>query len=441
MNPDRIISDFALNKLLIDFMEMSLVQDKAGDGAIAYRGKGYVRQTEEDALTFKLYATETRNTDVGASLNSINNIKSGELFPDDAHYVLSGIAQDGSTWCAEGVLPQHSWNLDYPNPIAYGKLSSFSGGYLLPDPKAIAIHFFETIALPGTVRNVTFEAVGCEFEIKVTDGGFIVRANSDESLPDHFAIRVEEALRFVLARSVQPRAIVQRNRIVLTSATLKSTEVRLPPPISRGAPHNLKPVWDQFRAYLDYVLRETKFENWNPCTGYLNYAHEASANSLEAWAIGLGVAVEGLASMIEFEHDKAKVENLKELQNFIINQVSTDARFQESVDRIRGLVGRLTDASPTDRMRWLAENGGTNHEHIKAWQRLRNRGVHPKLTGDVDIASLDFQKYIDEINCVTALLYHIVFHLIGYRGPYTDYATRDFPVSNYPLTEVAPESP
>lgn len=90
-------------------------------------------------------------------------------------------------------------------------------------------------------------------------------------------------------------------------------------------------------------------------------------------------------------------------------------------------------------MKWLADHDGADPIHVKAWRKLRNRGVHPAAQGDVDVASLDFQKMIDEVNQVTVLLYHIVFHVIGYRGRYTDYASPNFPAKNYPLASSSRE--
>lgn len=446
MNPDRIISDFKQRKLHIDFLEMSLVQNKPGKQVISYKGKGYVQQTDDDVLTFKLYASETTSTDFAASFNSLNKVKSGELYSDDSYYTLIGIAADGAPWKAEHILPNCDWHGQHANPIVHGKLSFITGGELLPAPKSLAMHFFEKADLPVLIREVKFTAADCEFDVENSDDSFVVRAKSDTPLPEHFAMRIEEALRFLLAQSIRPRAIVQPRSIVLTSTTLKSPVVRLGPPISRGSAAFHDKSWDLFGTYLVFVIRKTKFENWHPCTGYLHAAHEASANSLDAWTIGLGVAVEGLASLIDIEQDKAEKEKrkvekerLKKLQSFIVKQVSGRARLKAFTERIRGLVAGLTSVRAIDRMKWLADHGGVDPAHVEAWRKLRNRGVHPATKGDVDVASLDFQKMIDELHRVTVLLYHIVFHVIGYHGPYTDYATRNFPVKNYPLASPSPK--
>src|SRR5262245_55490926 len=117
MNPDCIISDFKQRKLHIDFLEMSLVQNKPGKEAISYKGKGYIEQTGDDVLRFKLYANETLNTDIVASTHHLNKIKSGELYPDDAYYILSGIATSGVAWKAERILLNHNWHAQHANPI------------------------------------------------------------------------------------------------------------------------------------------------------------------------------------------------------------------------------------------------------------------------------------------------------------------------------------
>lgn len=440
MDVNCIISDFKQRKLQIDFLEMHLIQNKSNKKAISYKGRGYLRQTDNDVLTFKLYANETQNSDFVASLNRTNKIKSGELFPHDSYYTLTGIASDGAMWKAVDVLPNEKWHQQHANPIIHGKLSSITCERLSPDPKSLAMHFFEKAYLPVRNRSEKFTVADYEFNVESADDSFTVRAKSDAPLPQHFAIRVEEALRFLLAQSVTPQIIVQPNGIVLTSTTLKSPMVRLRPPISRNSAAFHNKSWALFGAYLDFVTRKSECENWHPCTGYLHMAHEASANSLEAWAIGLTVAVEGLASLINIDHteaEKAKraVEDkrLEDLQDFIVQQVSSQKCFTDLKERVTGLVGILKSVRPIDRMHWLTKHGGANIAHVEAWKKLRNRGVHPVAKGDADVASPDFQKWIDELHCVTVLLYHIVFHVIGYRGPYTDYVTRNFPEKNYPV--------
>ena len=80
----------------------------------------------------------------------------------------------------------------------------------------------------------------------------------------------------------------------------------------------------------------------------------------------------------------------------------------------------------------VAAQGGAVTAHVKAWQELRNKQVHPSVGPLDNPASRDFQEQLDLVHQVTVLMYHIVFHLIGYRGKYTDYATLNFPNRDYP---------
>jgi len=131
---------------------------------------------------------------------------------------------------------------------------------------------------------------------------------------------------------------------------------------------------------------------------------------------------------------------LASLKKFIVDQVTADTSHTKFASRIQGLVNGLTTIRAIDRLNALATTGNTDTAHVKAWQKLRNRGVHPTTRDTEDVASLDYQRLIDELHRVTVLMYHIVFHLIGYRGPYTDYATLGFPIRNYPVA-AAPVSP
>lgn len=442
---DRIITEFKQRTLQIDFLEMSLVQNMEGEAAISYKGKGYIRQAEDDVLTFKLYATETKNTNLTADRDRLNETKSGEIYGEAAYYTLNAVASDGSTWSAEHILPECDWLGWHKNPVVYGSLSSCARGDRANEPRTLALHFFEKADIPCMINKIHFKAESCDFDVHKDDESFIVRAKSEKPLPAYFAVRVEEALRFLLAQSVSPRVLMQGGRLELFSGRPRSRHTGLGPPIARGSSAFLSQSWQLFGQYLGYVIRETPHPYWNPCTGYLHNALEASANSLDAWAIGLGVAVEGLAVFLPKKLAKDEKDELKALQKFIIDHVAVDPNYAKFTKRIQGTVNGLTSIRAFDRLNAFAKQGNTDGEHVEAWRKLRNRGVHPNLRGAIDVSSLDYQRLIDELHRVTVLMYHIVFHLIGYRGLYTDYATLNFPMKEYPAAAAAlasaPEQP
>lgn len=437
MTLNKIIEDFRQRKLQVDFLEMELTQKKEGTDAIVYTGKGYIRQTEDDVLTFRLYADEAKNTSMIASFNSWNDIVPGTLYDETAYFTLRAVASDGIRWKAEQILPQCDWLAAHDTPVVYGNLNSCIRGDTPAEARGLALHFFEKADIPCLINEVNFTAQGCTFQVTKDDEGFVIRARSEQPLPEYFDTRVEEALRFLLAQSVITRVKVQGSQVELNSGARRSSSTRLGPPISRGSDAFLNNSWQLFDCYLGYILRETKTPYWNPCSNHLHNALEASANSMDAWAIGLGVAVEGVAGMLSYSLPNEQKTRMKELQKFITTQVNNSDTHKASGNRIQGLVAGLTAVRAIDKMLWLTQQGGTESAYVDAWKSLRNRGVHP-TTGKTDIASLDYQKYIDELHKVGVLLYHIVFHLIGYSGPFTDYGGRGFPEKQYPFPPPLP---
>jgi hypothetical protein len=434
---NKIIEAFRARKLQVDLLQMELVQDKDGSDAIVYTGKGYIRQTEDDALTFKLYADEATNTSMVTSFNSWNDIIPGTLYEKTAYFTLRAVASDGVSWTAEHVLPEFDWLASHDKPIVRGKLNSCVRGDAPAEARGLTLHFFENADIPCLINQANFTAQGCTFRVKKDDESFVIRAQSEQPLPEHFDTRVEEALRFLLAQSVVTRVKVQGLQLELNSGAPRSFHPRLGPPISRGSQAFMNSSWQLFDCYLGYILRETKTPYWNPCSNHVHNALEASANSMDAWAIGLGVAVEGVAGILSYSLPKEQKTKMKELQQFITKHVNENDVHKESGNRIQGLVAGLTSVRAIDKMLWLTQQGGTENAYVDAWRSLRNRGVHP-TTGKTDIASLDFQRYIDELHKVGVLLYHIVFQLISYSGPFTDYGARGFTEKQYPFPLPAP---
>jgi hypothetical protein len=294
------------------------------------------------------------------------------------------------------------------------------------------MHYFEKADIPCLIDQVRFIVGNCEFHIEKTDDSFTVTAKSEAALPEHFHVRIEETLRFILAQSVSCRALVENGQLQLFSGKQQSRRTLLPPPIARGRAAFHEDSWRLFSDYLTYVSREATQLFWHPCSNHLHNACEASANSLDAWAIGLSVAVEGLASLLPKEIDTATKTKLEALQTFIVDHVAASHDYKQFAPRIKGIVNGLTQIRAIDRMNELAANGDTDATFVKAWTKLRNRGVHPVKRGELEIASVDYQRLIDEAHKVVVLMYHIVFNLIGYRGRYTDFAVHGFPEREYP---------
>jgi hypothetical protein len=159
----------------------------------------------------------------------------------------------------------------------------------------------------------------------------------------------------------------------------------------------------------------------------LNAVYEASAASFtDAMALTLTVAIESLLS--------TKFPKLGQLTSTEKRQI---AKLKEHIDewrgseslklRLKGAVNQWSHPRPVDKMRLLAKKGAIAEQQWKAWQKLRNINVHSfQATGLSTAESSAF------VASGRVLLYQLIFHLIGYRGPYLDFTIADWPLKQYP---------
>jgi hypothetical protein len=187
---------------------------------------------------------------------------------------------------------------------------------------------------------------------------------------------------------------------------------------------------------LAYVIANTDDTYWNPVAYHLYNACEATAGSLDAWAVGVSVAVEAVASLIE--RGKEKDERVAQLQKRLRTWLwlAQSAIEGDLAKRFNGLIDRMSEKRVVDTLYALAATGHLEKEYIKAWSYLRNRHVHPNLSDLKKPDQVDYQRLIDNIHRVEVILRQLTFYLIGYEGPFTDYGNHGqqmFPSKRYPL--------
>jgi len=445
----EITTAFQQRTLEIDCVEMVLTQS-ASANPIVHKGKGYIRQDTNDVLTFKIYATETRNLTPFDSFKSSLGATAGQLFSPSDFFDLSATSNEGTVWHAERIIPRYNWTVGH-DPIVLGNIGLLYIAQSLAESRHfVQIHFFDHVDLPHTLAtkseidgHVTvnrdtskFVAVGADFVVRTRNGAVVVEATSDNAMNGEIHTRIQEALAFLTAKPLSWRVLIRRDghnqRIELSSATPKSPTTRLDPPVSPGYQGFLEHGWRLFSLYLDYIIKVTPHPYWNHCSYHLHNACEASANSIDAWAVGVSVALEGIATLINVERTDKERDTVAKLRCWVLKQLASHEEFLHLQKRLSGLLGMLDNDRVQDRLAPLVASGHVRDEHLRAWSRLRNRHVHPKVIDLRNAANRDFQELFDLINKTTVLMYHVVFYLIGYEGPYTDYGTHRYPPGNYP---------
>lgn len=452
---DETIDAFRNGTLGFDCPSMVLAQRQAGGKR--YEGPGFIRQDDNGILTFKIYVATT-NVDYVTSINSMMNVQVGKVYTEDAYFNLEAIGQDGTRWSADRIDPDTSWATD-TSVITFGRIMSLTAHLDLPKPRNVLhLHFYEEYDVPRTAwtevkdgEHTTtyrdrseFAACGMKFEVNCRKGSgdTIVKVISETPFPDGFDLRIQEALQYLTAKPAYWRAKLQdtvgERLLELKSPSRKSVRTQFDPPISPSREGFQDSGWHLFQTYLAYVTKHTEGRCWNPVAYHLGNACEASANSIDAWGLGLSVAVEALASMIRFEGDATE----KELLNRFLECAHTWLKTLPGEDgcadltnvagRAKNQLDAMKSKRAVDTLYALAESGHVDESYVKAWKKLRDRQAHPKPKELLQPDPGEMQRRLDEILKVEVLLRQLTFHLIGYEGPYTDYGEHGRPIRQYP---------
>jgi hypothetical protein len=450
LNIAEAIDAFRRGALDLDCPKMTLAQGHPGGAR--FEGPGYIRQSEDGTLTFKIYVVSRENAHPFGTFCGPSRI--GDLHADDSFFALSAIAQDGTALSADRILPSPNWNHHEDTVQMFGSLKSITA--LLERQQSesyLRLHFFEEYDVPlflssnteihgvpyAMVDHAKFEASGCQFELRRREGSgdTIVEVTSAKEFPAAFHLRVQEAFQYITARSAFWRARVERTprglEVELASPRRKSFRTQIDPPLS---PHHIDwrtHTWPLFSCFLAYVIAKTDGIHWNPVAYHLYNAVESSANSVDAWAIGVSVAVEAVASLVTIDGPMGEPERIDGFRKLICEFVAGLPLYADLVSRIEGLVNSMKNKRPQDVLHVLAKTGRVEKGYISAWSSLRNRHVHPRLEDLNPPTPIDYQELLDNIHRAQVLLRQLTFHLIGYEGAFTDYGAKDWPSKRYPL--------
>jgi hypothetical protein len=420
-----------------------------------YKGPGIIRQDEDGNLVFKIYATSVENTNLFIDFRGQLSPQSGKIYEAEDFYTLAASDYHGGRWTAERVLPDSSWYGE--RVLTIGSLETVSLSGLLSDdrtkgPNYLRMHFFTSADVPCTHfkdlgdgitgdgrRNfASFDALNCHFEVSRFSDEFVIEASASSAFPPFFNSRILETLQFVLARSLGWRVLIeQENGGVISTqfaSPKRSSKTKLDPPIGSVQIDAAAFSWQLFARYLEFVTREATSYFWHSCSAQLHDACEASANSMDAWALGLCVAVEGISNLLTVEvlsdAEKEEVEKIRRL----VKIWTKCRRWSPGLrDRALGLLSQLNNARVQDRLTPLGGLGKVEPAYIKSWSDLRHQRAHGRLRDPNKMSVIEFQQIFSLMNQVTVLLYQITFHLVGYEGKYTDYGEIGYPTKMYPL--------
>lgn len=428
-------------------------------------GPGYLRQSADGALYFKIYVISRENAHPFDAITSGMKATAGSIPSDGEFYELTAVTHDGTEWRAMKIWPAFNWDMRNQSVLATGRLQSIMAYLDRPQEQAyLRLHFFEEYEIPThlmsevehrgsrySVRDrAEFEASGSKFEVRKREGAgeTLIEARSTAPFPPYFSLRIQEAFQYLTAKPAFWGARIETEgeklAVELISARRKSVRTQLSPPLGRHSIEFFHHGWRLFSQYLTYVLEKTEGAHWNPVAYHLYNATESTANSVDAWAIGVSVAVEALTSLIQVPAEEASPDRpdspnrLGEFQARLREYVTEQTEFADFQNRIHGLINSMSNRRPQDVLHALATTGHVDKRYIAAWSDLRNRHVHPKLSDLKKPDPIDYQNLLEKIHRAEVLMHQLTFQMIGYQGPFTDHGERDWPVRPYPLGQTPP---
>lgn len=440
MTFEETITAFRKGTLELDVPRVTL--RRAGNPKDELLGPGTFRQNADGLVEIKCHVSFDNPQVVVDLMNRAMRSEAGALFADDAYYEAKIVDASGAEWDAGKVIIDETISL----PMMAGTLKARPKcvqrkDLRQADENRLELYFLDQKrqdweALIGTSAKAVLGGFGALIAVtRDHDDQIRVTATSEHVFPAAFERHLIEALQFVVGQSLHS-AIVDEvgplsRTVSLYGAASHLRRVHAFPPLEIQTSQYSAQILDLLHCYLRYLASLPDEGVWSAPSGFLSLLRRSSESSIDGWMIGLCVAAEGMAGMIEFE-PPALAEELKKFRDHVEGWIDADKPSDGNRKRIEGLIAQLDSVRPRDRMMNLVAQGKLIEDDVKAWTKARNRAVHTRKAKAADLERDSLQRRIDDMHRVYRLLHSIVFHVIGYQGCYTDYAERGFPVRRYP---------
>ncbi len=449
MRTDDLIEAFRTNALFIDCVEMTLTQ-RGADEPLIFKGKGFIRQDERGRTIFRLYTTSD-DVDQATYYFDVAHTEPGALLGEEKYFDLRATDKLNGTWIADRLSINPTWPVAGP-PIIGGELDELETERVWqPTRCTLKMLLFEDLKFPTNRGRAlinqpissTFNALGYKFDVYQAPDRATLTVESDTPIPHDLPTRIHETLMFVTAKAANIRVLIKEENLS------QYLTFRAPPATTR--PLQAFPPLDVndycfpdagpklFEKYLAFLRKSAFSGYWHHVTYFVQNASEASIASLDSWAVSTSVGVEGLASLIDAIGVDAHRRRVTELRKWVNEKLEREERFSPLRDRLSGLFGMMNDTRVKDRLGPLIATGHISGDYLKAWQKLRNRQAHPKQEDLADATVNDMDRRFTLLRQTTTLMYQIVFYIIGYEGPFSDYGEQRYPVTQYPLPPPIPK--
>lgn len=445
-----VIEDVCAHKLSIDCHKLTIRE--RGEGLkTTYEGCGTITQAPDGPLTVKAFVTPPPGCTIADRFNVMfsraQSVRAGEIIPDGEYYELTAHSFDGPIWICDRFLPKFRTSFSTGGMIAYGdlwQLKSMDTGPVVNKGEQLTLRYRNRPEFPCNVATKTettagerkgwshswnvarFSAAGFEFTAETNEQGMLVCAWTDSgTLPEHLESRISEALAFVFGAEFTPFAISRsgtESRDVRIFSEAGAPEKGSYPPIQCAVNDPQGFFWRLFDRYLTHICKH-QTDHWHPLSSHVIAVIRATEGSLDAQALTLGIAVEGVLKCAYPAIGQPSAEDIAQA-NAALALIKNSALKDKFKDRMKGLISATKSARPKDKLHALATYDVVRQELIPTWKRLRDSYAHADLSDPNGVA----ERYRDCL-IVRTLLHELIFGAIGYEGEYTDYSVVGWPLA------------
>jgi hypothetical protein len=373
--------------------------------------------------------------------------KAGELFEDSDHYVLRANDINGRQWLSTPMLPDFTFG---SGVVATGKLAEIRAveacNLSISRPE-MKLRFLGDLDLPynqsahsstklgdatlsqsWNLDSASWESAGYEFFIRASGNWTTIEISREGSLADGICLRVEESLEFLLAWPVRATVIEEyapnEMRTRLRSYRPQPITSNALSPIRRGSAEYRKYGGKLFECFFRHVESYSS-PGRPPISRILQYIVQMSTSPIDARALSLGVAVEGLLTDLYKDVTRPSDDFLLDLKKALL-LIQDSQLHPQTISRIQGSLGSMRTSRAKDRLLALKDGNVIQAAQYEAWNKLRNSSAH------AEVHHLD-NNFLSLYYKVLTLAYCLVFEAVNYAGPFTDYGVRGWPTEWYPF--------
>jgi hypothetical protein len=400
----------------------------------SYRGPGSIRVNEAGTLVVELYDhVQEGNPTLQPGTNA------GPVIPLEHYYQMEAVDLSGRRWTADRLLPRHGGRVSQPGVVVTAAMADMQCSEESHFPPRLQLFIPGKFEIPvNRVSEVIHrrserlradeEEIGrstaldtwvvdhstMTFTLTLVESGLQLTAEPkgrDDSLPAGLDTRIEEALWFVLSHPCRWLVKMEwgdhTGSVGIRSHRWSDVKSNLDPPIHFST-HDDEDAAELFKRYLDYVLAYGE-ARYHPTSVNVLQVLRASAQSIEAEALALGVAIESILNREYAWCGGPSTSEQQEVDELL--QLVADSGLSERIkERARGALGRMKSSSAEGRLRALERDGHLRSEWVDAWRRIRHASAHgSEIEGP-------FEETVRLCNRAYMLFGRLIFSRIGFTG-------------------------